>query len=117
LSLACLTDPAIQVSTAIRLSGGSQFTLSGHSLIRFIRRFDPITRFWQKTHNRKLKVAGTGAERRTKIPYRLTEAKFVRHRVIHLDWLVNEKGDRAARSGYRQVETRKWDVLARGVHI
>jgi hypothetical protein len=57
----------------------SQFVFSRDPLIGFIRRLDSITGFWQVTYNRKLEIAGAVAERRTRIPYRLAEAKLVRH--------------------------------------
>ena len=71
------TEPAFP-SIAFQI-GGSQFVFSRDPLIGFIRCLDPITRFRQVTHNRKLEIAGTVAERRARVPYRLAKAKFVRH--------------------------------------
>src|SRR5262245_40890800 len=71
------TEPAFP-SIAFQI-GGSQFVFSRDPLIGFIRCLDPITRFWQVTHNRKLEITGTVAKRRARIPHPLAKAKLVRH--------------------------------------
>ena len=78
-----LHSPIAPSQLANRFRGWFQFVFSGDPLIRFIRCLDPITRFWQENHDRKLEITGTIAERRAKILYRLAKAKLVRHRVFH----------------------------------